>query len=688
MTDQFPARRTEGSVSNSRAMGQFDQVGGGPFYDSSSTSKLTFASNSFIHGTDAEAIAFNFPPQINMTAIGDASISHNEIRFTKTQLNSSLNSSLGWAIYNDLIPLWDGFSEAEANFSTHFQFVISKPSDKRATGAGLAFFLANSGMNIENPSPGEYLGLFKNTTDGNTSNQIVAVEFVTSKETDIDSSDEIDVGIDVNRIKSKKNVSLYGLSGNIGKWDAWVGYDGTVNRLQVFLLFNPNGTDASKPANPFHWDDIDLRQHLPENVIVGFSASTGSGYAIELHTVRVSNFSCQYSWEIQTDAIAPAPETRTPGQGHTRKENSSAKIILSDEEFNKSLREAAQSALEFSYAELCVATNNFSDDKKIGLGGFGFVYRGTLLSTNEAVAIKRVSPSSKQGKREYLTEICINSKLNHHNLVKFLGWSHRKGDLLLVYELLPNGSLDKHIFENPETPLDWDRRYSIACDVGSSLVYLHEDRHESVVHRDIKASNVMLDSNFKAKLGDFGLARMVEREKVGHTTTPAGTIGYMAPEFVTTGKATREIDVFSFGALSLEIACGKRPADWSLIEHNCRVVECVWHLHEQHRILDAADEKLDRNFNVAEMERLLKVRLLCSHPDPNARPSMQKVVGILKRGAELPHVPLKFPVAVYSDRISLNALPSSSSSSTSTEVGGSMVFPTYFAPSEPRSDSD
>ncbi|XP_057843247.2 L-type lectin-domain containing receptor kinase IX.1-like [Cryptomeria japonica] len=322
-----------------------------------------------------------------------------------------------------------------------------------------------------------------------------------------------------------------------------------------------------------------------------------------------------------------------------------------DEEFNKSLREAGQSAFEFPYAELCAATENFSDDRKIGVGGFGSVYTGNLPGTNEAVAIKRISPSSEQGIREYVTEISINSKLTHHNLVKFLGWSHREGDLLLVYELLPNGSLDKYIYEKPEAPLNWDRRYSIACDIASALVYLHEDRRESIVHRDIKASNVMLDSNFKPKLGDFGLARVMEREKRGHTTVPAGTIGYIAPEFVTTGKATRPMDVFSFGALSLEIACGRRPADWSLTEHNSRVVEWVWHLHGQHRILDAADEKLGGNFNGEEMERLMKVGLLCSHPDPNARPSMEKVVGILKRGAEVPHVPLVFPVAVYGDLV-------------------------------------
>ncbi|XP_057843260.2 L-type lectin-domain containing receptor kinase V.9-like [Cryptomeria japonica] len=540
------------------------------------------ALNSFIHGEDAGTIAFNFPPQTNMTATGDASISDFEIRLTRNQLNSGLTSSLGWAIYNESIPLWDNFSGAVAIFSTHFQFLITKEDDERASGDGLTFFLAPTGLNIANSSPREYLGLFKNTTDGNSSNQIVAVEFDTFKNNDFDPSDN-HVGIDVNSIKSKKTISLDGLFGNGTlsnglKWDAWVDYDGTVNRLQVFLLFNPNSTAASKPGKPILWYDIDLRQYLPQNVKVGFTASIGSGYAAELHRLFIWNFLCQYSSKISTltpmgliPAPGPAPDVNVTGQGQIPKTNSIAKIILisalpffvaicaflffgirwyirtrkssgeeSDEDLNILLREVAQSAQEFPYAELCAATNSFSNNKKIGVGGFGSVYRGTLPSTNEAVAVERVSPFSKQGKRgEYITEISINSKLTHHNLVKFLGWSHRNGDLLLVYELLPHGSLDKYIFENPEAPLDWDRRYSIACDVASALVYLHEDLHESILHRDIKASNVILDSNFKAKLGDFGLARIVERGKGGHTTTAAGTIGYIAPECVTTGKATR-----------------------------------------------------------------------------------------------------------------------------------------------------
>ncbi|XP_057868318.2 L-type lectin-domain containing receptor kinase IX.1-like [Cryptomeria japonica] len=340
----------------------------------------------------------------------------------------------------------------------------------------------------------------------------------------------------------------------------------------------------------------------------------------------------------------------------------------SDEELNESLRLAVLPATPFAYDDLSAATHNFSEDEKIGEGGFGSVYRGTLPGTNEAVAVKRISPTARQGKKEYISEVIINSQLTHHNLVRFLGWCHRNDDFLLVYELLPNGSLDKYLFGEAEAVLNWDRRYSIACDVASALVYLHEDRHNSVLHRDIKASNVMLDSKFKAKLGDFGIARVVERERGGHTTVLAGTIGYIAPEAVMTGKATRESDVFSFGALALEIACGRRPADRSLIEHNSRVVEWVWHLHGWNRILDAADEKLGGNFNCEEMERLMKVGLLCSHPDPCARPRMEQVVGLLKRGAELPHVPLEYPIAVYGHCSAADITSSSTSTSSSSSL--------------------
>ncbi|XP_059077043.1 L-type lectin-domain containing receptor kinase IX.1-like [Cryptomeria japonica] len=232
-----------------------------------------------------------------------------------------------------------------------------------------------------------------------------------------------------------------------------------------------------------------------------------------------------------------------------------------------------------------------------------------------------------------------------------LGWCHRKGELLLVYEYLPNGSLDNYIFGEQKGALDWDRRYDIACDLASALAYLHEEWDQLVVHRDIKASSVMLDSNFNAKLGDFDFARLVERHhSASHTTVVAGTLGYLAPECVMTGKASPETDVFSFGVVTLETACGGRPVDRSLHEQNCRLVEWAWNLYGHGNILCAADEKLGGKFNEKEMERMLLVGVLCSHPDPTSRPKMREVTKILKGEADLSFVLLDFPVAVYSQR--------------------------------------
>ncbi|XP_059070677.1 L-type lectin-domain containing receptor kinase IX.1-like [Cryptomeria japonica] len=310
----------------------------------------------------------------------------------------------------------------------------------------------------------------------------------------------------------------------------------------------------------------------------------------------------------------------------------------------------AQGPRKFSYAELCAATKNFNHNEILGKGGFGGVYRGTLPLSNQPVAVKRICQGSKQGIKEYISEVSIISKIRHRNLVQLHGWCHEKGQLLLVYEFLPKRSLDKYLFgEQWRDDLNWNRRYSIGCDIASALLYLHDEWDQRVIHRDLKASNVMLDDDFNAKLGDFGLARVVERKRAAsHTTVVVGTFGYIAPECVITGKASLESDIFSFGAVSLEIACGRRAVDRSLEDHCYRLVEWVWDLFGQGKVLDAADTKLDGNFNCEEMERLMLVGLLCSHPDPKARLNIRQVIDILKLKAPRPHVPPTYPVAVYS----------------------------------------
>ena len=176
-----------------------------------------------------------------------------------------------------------------------------------------------------------------------------------------------------------------------------------------------------------------------------------------------------------------------------------------DEEFKSEI-----GPRRFSYNELARATNNFNDKEKLGQGGFGGVYKGFLSSLDSIVAIKRVLEGSKQGIGEYVSEVKIIGQLRHKNLVQLIGWCHEKskGQLLLVYDFMPNGSLDSHLFRE-DTLLVWEVRYKIVQDLASALLYLHEEWESCVLHRDIKSSNIMLDSNFNAKLGDFGLARIV-----------------------------------------------------------------------------------------------------------------------------------------------------------------------------------
>ncbi|CAM0901434.1 unnamed protein product [Alopecurus aequalis] len=228
---------------------------------------------------------------------------------------------------------------------------------------------------------------------------------------------------------------------------------------------------------------------------------------------------------------------------------------LDEEEFEK----GSVGPRRFTYNELAAATKHFSDEEKLGEGGFGSVYHGYLKGADLHVAIKRISKSSQQGKKEYAAEVKIISRLRHRNLVQLIGWCHGGGELLLVYELMPNGSLDTHLHSEKNT-LKWPLRHEIVLGLGSALVYLHQEWEQCVLHRDIKPSNLMLDASFKVKLGDFGLARLVNHGQGLHTTMIAGTMGYMDPaECMVSGRASTDSDVYSFGVVVLEIVCGRLP---------------------------------------------------------------------------------------------------------------------------------
>lgn len=216
---------------------------------------------------------------------------------------------------------------------------------------------------------------------------------------------------------------------------------------------------------------------------------------------------------------------------------------------------------------------------------------------------------------------------------------------------MPNGSLDNHIFcteGSRISPLSWHLRYRIISGVASALNYLHNDYDQKVIHRDLKASNIMLDTDFNARLGDFGLARAIENEKTSYADQMEGvqgTLGYIAPECFHTGKATRASDVYGFGAVLLEVVCGQRP--WTKIEGYQFLVDWVWHLHREGRILEAVDPRLGEEYDAEEAERILKLGLACSHPMAGDRPQMQAIVQILSGSVPVPHVPPFKPSFVW-----------------------------------------
>ncbi|XP_025807229.1 L-type lectin-domain containing receptor kinase IX.1-like [Panicum hallii] len=323
--------------------------------------------------------------------------------------------------------------------------------------------------------------------------------------------------------------------------------------------------------------------------------------------------------------------------------------VFDDDPLEDNTFEKGTGPRRFRYRELATAAGFFSDEEKLGEGGFGSVYRGYLKDMDLWVAIKRVSKSSQQGRKEYISEVKVISRLRHRNLVQLIGWCHGGGELLLVYELMPNGSLNSHI-HSQNNVLSWQLRHGIVLGIGSALVYLHQDWEQCVLHRDIKPSNILLDASFNAKLGDFGLARMVDHERQSHTTALAGTMGYMDPECMLSGSASTTSDVYSFGVVLLEICCGRRPivvVQDSGEYATMHLVQWVWECYGRGRIIDAADARLNGEFDGDEMERVMITALWCAHPDRTLRPSIRQAIGVLRMEAPLPSLPTNMPVATF-----------------------------------------
>ncbi|KAL0407100.1 UNVERIFIED_CONTAM: putative LRR receptor-like serine/threonine-protein kinase [Sesamum latifolium] len=292
----------------------------------------------------------------------------------------------------------------------------------------------------------------------------------------------------------------------------------------------------------------------------------------------------------------------------------------------------------FSYAELKTATRDFNVANKLGEGGFGPVYKGTV-EDGRVVAVKQLSVASRQGKNEFLAEIATISAVQHRNLVKLYGCCVEGDKRLLVYEYLENKSLDQLLFgaEGKSLYLDWATRYDVCLGVARGLAYLHEESRVRIVHRDVKASNILLDSDLTPKISDFGLAKLYEDSKTHISTRIAGTVGYVAPEYAILGRLTEKADTFSFGVVALEIISGRPNSDLALEDDKMYLLKWVWILHEDNRDIELVDPTLHQ-YDANAVQQVIDVALLCTQASPALRPSMSRVVAMLSGDVEVPSV--------------------------------------------------
>ncbi|KAK8316658.1 hypothetical protein V6Z11_A13G054000, partial [Gossypium hirsutum] len=532
----------------------------------------------------------------NIRYKGDARPINSTIQLTNLDVWRS-----GHAIYTEPMHLWDKYTGNLAGFTTHFTFSIQAQTNITPAD-GLAFFVASLEYHVPDAPDGSGIGLATGTLLFNsTENPFVAVEFDTYHN-DWDPENN-HVGIDINSVVSNKTIEWYsgGLDGEI--IDVWISYNASSKILQV--SFTGFGEDNTTIQQSMQYE-LDLRDYLSEWIPGNKKGNIKFNTIMKVGFVVIGSFILLFGICLIFLFLKKKKKKR--------EKNEVFAVRSMDKEF-----ERVTGAKKRTFAELLEATNNFAKRLKIGGGGFGAVYRGFLKDLDSEVAIKRISTISSQGIKEYASEVRITSQLRHKNLVQLIGWYHEKKELLLVYEFMLNGSLDSHLFDG-ERLLEWRLRYDIAQGLASSLQYLH----------------------FECK-SYFGLARIVSHEKAPQSTKCGGTLGYMAPEYVSSGTASQETDVYSFGIVALEIACGRRPILANANRNEINIVEWLWGLYAKGKHIEAADPRLEGKFNQQQMERLMIVGLSCAHPDFNSRPSIKQVIRMLNFEVSPPILPFQMP---------------------------------------------
>ncbi|XP_071725918.1 cold-responsive protein kinase 1-like [Rutidosis leptorrhynchoides] len=323
----------------------------------------------------------------------------------------------------------------------------------------------------------------------------------------------------------------------------------------------------------------------------------------------------------------------------------------------------------YAYKDLQVATQDFSPENKIGEGGFGSVYKG-VLKDGLAVAIKVLSAESRQGLREFLTEITVISDIQHKNLVKLHGYCVEKDHRILVYGYLNNGSLDQTLLGSGHCSIKftWEIRRKICIGVAKGLTYLHEEVQPHVIHRDIKASNILLDEDFTPKISDFGLAKLFPSHLTHVSTRIAGTQGYLAPEYAIRGQLTRKADIYSFGILLLEIVSGRPNQNRRLPVEEQYLLERVWQLYREGEIERLVNTSVGEDVDIYEACKYLKIGLLCTQSLPKSRPSMSNVLKMFKDENDVDDKDLSDP-GLLSELTNYKTLKNNTSGTSSSTSG-------------------
>ncbi|KAM3333183.1 hypothetical protein ACQJBY_028352 [Aegilops geniculata] len=553
------------------------------------------------------------------------------------------------------------------SFSASFVFgILSDHVDLSAHG--MAFVVA-AGLNFSTALPSGYLGLLNVQSNGNASNRLVAVELDTMQNDEFGDINDNHVGIDVNSLRSLQSYYAgYHDDGSNGDFrnltlisgeamQVWVEYDGEAAQMNVTVA----PLNAAKPTQPLVSARYDLSKVLTDAAYVGFSAATGG-------TLRSRHY--VLGWSFGLNRPAPAIDiNKLPRLPRVGSKDRSRALTIGLTVATAAFLIAGAAAIfalvrrhrryaelledwevefgphRFSYKDLFRATEGFKSNHLLGIGGFGRVYKGVLPLSKSEIAVKRVSHDSKQGMKEFIAEVVSLGRLQHRNLVQLLGYCRRKGELLLVYENMSNGSLDKYLHAK-DCLLDWTTRFRIIKGIASGLVYLHHEWEKVVIHRDIKASNVLLDNEMNGRLGDFGLARLYDHgsgpgsgsDSDPQTTHVIGTIGYIAPELGRNGKASPRTDIFAFGVFMLEVTCGQRPISHERTDDQALLVNWVLHHWQNGSLLDTVDVRLQGSYDEDEANLVLKLGLLCTHPFSDARPSMRQVMQHLDGETPLPEL--------------------------------------------------